>query len=60
MFLEVGDRLWDVPRKDIHVYTLIRPWSQGLRVQTVYLVYQVLNPMRRDFEGSGSMSWRMA
>ena len=25
MSLEVGDRLLDVPRKDIHVYTLIHP-----------------------------------
>jgi len=38
MFLEVGNGLWDVPCKHIHVYTLMRPGSQGLQVQTVVLV----------------------
>ena len=38
MFLEVGNGLWDVPCKHIRVYTLIRPGSQGLQVQTVGLV----------------------
>ena len=38
MFLEVGNGLRDVPGKHICVYTLIRPRSQGLRAQTVYLV----------------------
>ncbi len=30
MFLKVGNGLQNIPRKRIHVYTLIRPWSQGL------------------------------
>jgi hypothetical protein len=25
MFFKVGNRLWDIPRKHIHVYTLIHP-----------------------------------
>ena len=29
MLFKVGNRLRDIPRKDIHVYTLIRLWSQG-------------------------------
>jgi hypothetical protein len=29
MFLEVGNGLRDIPRKRIHVYTLIRSRSQG-------------------------------
>ena len=41
MFLEVGNGLRNVPRKHIIVYTLIRPGSQGSRVQTVGLVYLV-------------------
>jgi hypothetical protein len=41
MFLEVGNGLRNVPRKHIIVYTLIRPGSQGLRVQMIGLVYLV-------------------
>ena len=43
MLFKVGNRLRDIPRKHIHVYTLIRPRSQGLRSEACLLGWSGLS-----------------
>ena len=62
MFLEVGNGLRNVPRKHIHVYTLIRTRSQGLRSEACLLGWSGLSRLSGLFglwgRGREERDWR--
>lgn len=55
MLFKVGNRLRDIPRKDIRVYTLTRPWSQGLMARR--REWTALLPSGCESNAAGLGSW---